>query len=615
MPTPSQQIHKTVADTALPYVTNSSVISTDPQYIGGLNVMTSLRQWAERRPGFSQSVEPTPTAFSSLQRQFVWRRWTTPGTTKAGKFFWMGCDISGGVAKVYKMEIGTDASAVLLFTSTSGEPFDFVNSNNTVYFGNGTNMKKYDGTNLWNWGIAAPLAAPTVILVAGTANVYASWCYLYTYFNSVTGHESSPSLIGPCTGVFAAKDVQIGVVASTDPQVDQIRIYRTPDGGAQDPKEMQEISGSPFANATTTYTDNTADANLSLRTAPLFFRNDPPTPSFLCTNSKCYAQGRIWTFKNNNTFYSGFEEISNGVPEECFPGGGDGNVYTWDNEVTAHAGLPDGLAVFTPERIWKVEGDSLDTFRRYQLLEKRGTRSRTAVATLGSSVAWLDTSNTFWVSDMGEIGLGIRPDLQNINPDLSSVAIHISGLFHWVTLLDGGTGKLFVYDLDRQQWMPPWQIGTTGSALTSAETSVGAIQLLLARNRTKALQLVSGTYTDDVSTYAASVQTNMYRLTPESAPPWKGVLDYVELKGDAVLASNVSQLTDDDPTTGTYITIPTTGSPQASPDITSGPNLKTTRYDSNTPTAQMLSLQIQWAAANSNFHLYQTVASMHSVGQ
>ncbi len=195
-----------------------------------------------------------------------------------------------------------------------------------------------------------------------------------------------------------------------------------------------------------------------------------------------------------------------------------------------------------------------------------------------------------------------------------SVAIHISGVQHWVTLLDGANGKLFVFDLDRQQWMPPWTVGTTASGLTSAEIQTGAIQLLLARNQAKSLQLVSGSYNDDGNTYAASVQTNMYRVTPENNPAWKGVLDWVELKGDAVLASTVQQLTDDDPTTGTYINLPTSGSPQPSPDITSGPNLKTTRYNSNTPTAQMISLTIVWSAANQNFHLYQSDVSSHPVG-
>lgn len=617
MPTPSKTVHKLVDDTALPYVTNSSVISTDPQYIGGSNCMTSVRQWLERRPGFSQTVETVATGFSNLQRQFVWRRWTTPGTLKAGQFFWMGCDISGGLAKIYKMEIGVDASAVLLFTSASAEPFDFVNSNNTCYMGNGVEMKKFDGTNFWNWGIVSPAAAPSVTLVAGTANVYASWCYLYTYYNSTTGHESSPSPVAACSGVFTAKDVQVGVIASTDPQVDQIRIYRTTDGGSQNPVNMQEVSGSPYANATTAYTDNTSDALLGIRVAPANLINDPPPASRLTTGTS-YAQGRIWTFLNNATFYSGFEEIANGVPEECFPGGsfpaqGDGNFYRWDNEVMAHAGLPDGIAVFTPERIFKVEGDSLDTFRRYTLLDRRGTRSRTAIAAVGSSVVWLDTSNTVWISDLGEIGISIRPDLQNIDPEKCWIAIHISGLFHWVTVLDGGNGKLFVFDLDRQQWMTPWQVGVSASALASGETSVGQIQLLIAKNQTKALQLVSGSYTDDATPYSASVQTNMYRLTPDTNPAWKGVLDWIELKGDAVLASNVEQLTDDNPNTGVYTSI--VASAQPSPDIISGANLKTTRYDSNQPTAQMLSVRITWPAVDANFHLYQNDVASHPVGE
>src|SRR6266850_728106 len=615
MPTPSRTVHRTVADTALPYVTNSSVISTDPQYIGGRNVMTSVRQWAERRPGFSASVESSPTVFSDLKRQFIWRRWTTPGTALAGKFIWMGCDISGGFAKVYKMIVGTDASAVLLWTSTTSEPFDFVVSNNTCYMGNGTDMKKFDGTNFWKWGITSPSVTPTLTFAAGTANIYASWNYLYTYYNSTTGHESSPSVISAGTGVQALKTVQIAVTASTDPQVDQIRIYRTTDGGAQDPVEMQEISGSPFANATTTYTDSTADTSLGARVAPAFFRNDPPTPSLLCTAGICSAQGRIWTFRNNTTYYSGLEEITFGVPEECFPGGIDGNTYNWDNEVTAHAALIDGIAVFTPERIFKVEGDSLDTFRRYTLLEKRGTRSRTAVASVGGSVAWLDTSNTFWVSDMGEVGVGIRPDIQNINPLNAFTAIHISGVFHWVTLLDGDNALLYVYDLDRQQWMPPWDVGGSASALASNEISVGTIPLMCARNNSKALKLVPGTYTDDGNTYPAFVQTNMYRMTPDENPAWKGVLDWVELKGNAVTATTVQQLTDDNPTTGTYITIPVAPDvAQLSPDIVSGPNLITMRYNSNNPTAQMVSLQINWAAANSNFILYQSDVASHPVG-
>lgn len=104
-------------------------------------------------------------------------------------------------------------------------------------------------------------------------------------------------------------------------------------------------------------------------------------------------------------------------------------------------------------------------------------------------------------------------------------------------------------------------------------------------------------------------------MTPDENPAWKGVLDWVELKGNAVLASSVKQLVDDDPTTGTYTTIPVPPDvAQPSPDIISGPNLKTTRYNSNNPTAQMLSLQITWDAADQNFILYQSDVGSHPVG-
>ena len=609
MPTVSRTAHKTVDDTALPYVTNSSVISTDPQYIAGQNVMTSLRQWVERRPGFSLSVEAVPTAFSNLQRQVVWRRWTG-SSPNGGQFVWMGCDVSLGQARVYKMILGVDVQAQLIWTSASAEPFDFVVSNNTCFFGNGTDMKAFDSVTVRNWGIVSPAAGPGITLVAGANNVYVSWCYLYTYYNVNTDHESSPSPISACSGGFSAKTVNLAVTASTDPQVTNIRVYRTTDGGAQDPTQMREISGSPFANATATVSDTTLDANLSAtRVAPAFFRNDPPTPG---KGFVAYG-GRIWGFLNNATFYSGSEEIANGVPEECWPSGLDGNNYLWDNEVTSHAPLLDGVAIYTAERVYKVEGDSLDTFRRYTLLEKRGARARTAVAALGGSVAWFDTSRTMWISDMGEIGVDIRPDLQQIDPTNAWVAIHIAGLFHWVTLLDGATGNLFVYDIDRKRWMPPWDTGTTGSALASYETSPGVFDLMLARNQTKSLKLASGTYNDDGNTYPAFVQTNMYRLTPDANPGWKGVLDWIELKTDTGTADDVLQLTDDDPSVVPFTSI--VANAEDSPDIIQGQALKTNRYPSAFPQAQMLALQVRWNAAESNFHLYQTDVALHPSGE
>jgi hypothetical protein len=523
----------------------------------------------------------------------------------------MFCDVSGGQAKVYKCQLGANNSAILLWTSASPEPFDFVTSNNTVYFGNGTDMKKYDSMTLSNWGIMTPATGPGITLIAGAQNVYTSWCYCTTYFNSNTQHESSPSPISACSGVFANKTVQLTLTASSDPQVTNIRVYRTPDGGAQDPSLMQEISNSPFPNTNATVNDTTPDASLSIRTAPEFLRNDPPPPQKGFIHSD--AQGRIHGFLNNTSYYSGAEEIANGVPEECWPSGLTGNFYPWANEVMGLAPLLDGVAVFQAERISKIEGDTLDTFRRYTLLERRGTRSRTTIASLGGSVAWLDTAGQVWVSDVGEVGEPIRPDIAPINPATCYITAHISGNAHWLVVLDGSNGKLYVFDLDRQRWMPPWTIGTTASALFSGETAVGVVDLILARNCSKVLKLAQGTYQDDGSTYQSVAQLQLDRLTPDDNPSLKGVHDWSEIKTDANPPTQVLQLTDDDPTLGTFVDITANG--ESSPDITQGKYLQTFRYTSNNPTAQMMAMKFVWAAANSNFHLYQMEEAFHPSGQ
>jgi hypothetical protein len=234
------------------------------------------------------------------------------------------------------------------------------------------------------------------------------------------------------------------------------------------------------------------------------------------------------------------------------------------------------------------------------------------VASVGGSVVWLDTSNTIWLSDLGEIGIPIRPDTQGINPATCWIKIHISGIYHWVVVLDGTNGVLYVYDLDRQQWMPPWTLGTSASALFSGETSLGVVNLLLARNKTKSLQLVAGTYNDDgQNIYTPIIKTNLYPLTPDGNPSFQGVHDWSEIKTDTVPPSQILQLTDDDPTQAPYTDITTNGEP--SPLITQGKYLQSWRYTSNFPSAAFMSMMFIWTGGK-NFHLYQMTEAFHGAG-
>src|SRR5205823_5969778 len=124
---------------------------------GSTDILTSINGYAERRPGFASTVEPIPTAFNNLQRLFTWDRFD-------GTFFVMACDVNAsGFAQVFKMQVGTDSSFTPIFTDTEAKPFDFVVSNNTLYFSNGHVAKKWDPSNgLSNWGIAIGSVAGAV---------------------------------------------------------------------------------------------------------------------------------------------------------------------------------------------------------------------------------------------------------------------------------------------------------------------------------------------------------------------------------------------------------------------------------------------------------------------
>src|SRR3990172_8086457 len=148
MPDAQKLIHRFIDSGALPYASYGSPTRTDPSWQDGLTLLTSIEEISERRPGFI-AFETMPTTFASnIRRQFVWRRWNS-------NRFLMLNEVTLTQSKVYKLLIGTDASFILIHTSSVGEPFDFIVANNHVFFGNGTDMKKYDGTTVSNWGIVA----------------------------------------------------------------------------------------------------------------------------------------------------------------------------------------------------------------------------------------------------------------------------------------------------------------------------------------------------------------------------------------------------------------------------------------------------------------------------
>src|SRR5271157_5619370 len=165
------------------------------------------------------------------------------------------------------------------------------------------------------------------IAVSGTAGsmsaVNGGWSYVQAFGNSNSGHVSSASPNSQSTGDFSNKlGVLVTLVPSTDPQVNQIWVFRTTDGGATN--LLFNIPGSPFSNTSQVITDSAPDVpnkttsvalNLQLEAALSPF-NNPPPPGL---NKIAYYAGRMWGVVGNTVYFSLGPEVTIGNGNEAFP--------------------------------------------------------------------------------------------------------------------------------------------------------------------------------------------------------------------------------------------------------------------------------------------------------
>ncbi len=804
MPLESQLAHRNISNTNLPYKSNVSPTETDPCYIpGSFNVLTSITGFAERRPGFADTVESVETLFNNLQRLFTWDRFD-------GTFIEMAVDINASnQATVYKRVVGTDLSFILIYTDTgSATPFDFVVSNNAVYFSNGNVAKKWNPVNgVTNWGISAgsgtgggsiygPTGAGTgsdqatsggtiawanpgnittndnnfatatvsapvnpgshflqasnfgfavaagstvtgiqveikgfqssvnaenievqlsrglgsgignvkfipwptsnsfvslgdtsdlwgwsptiadvnstpfgciifantnaatatfsvdfvritvfattgsVVTLSGTgvtANI--GYQFVYCYGNSNSGHISSPT---PPSNVVkpANQQMNIPLVASGDPQVNQIHVFRSTDSVAAgfNAGVYFEIPTSPYPNTTATVVDVALDTSLLVSSvAPLPGFNDPPTPF----RQPVYFAGRVWGFFNNQVFYSGLEETLVGVPEESFVSGLGGNFFNFDEPVQALAvagtGLGQTLMIYCGGRVYGIAGNTLDTFRKFLISNRRGCRNLTCVSSLGGMVAWLDSSMQVWATDgnsLQELSIDIRPDLAVQTQVGASMTFHVSGKYHWLVL--AFEHLMYVYDMDSEQWMPPWTVAS--NYVYSGETSAGVYELLLATYQginlppltNKALKLSPTAHNDDGSPYVFVLQTTLFSVVPNfgkrfsyagmgtyDEPSRTGYPTNIHVDSNAVTLKDVALCSDDDPFNASTPYVSVFGnavSPTVAYNRLQGVNLVQHPFPMTRPEARWIGIKITGQTADDDLKVYTFFLSYKTLG-
>ena len=623
--------HHVIDDTAVAYQANYNPIGKDDGnvvFVDGDNVLTSIYGYFEKRGGFGYLQSNTGFTFSgTVKSMFTWSRWTSTSVTLSGSYFAMWNDVTSTISRVYKQRflngVAQDYMPVLLYTDASSAlPFDFLVSNDYVFFGNGNTMRKYDGTTLDIWGITKPSAAVTFTSAAGALSPTVGFQWVICWDSSTTGQVSSPSAPSSSTGAATTTKWTISGNTTTDTQVNRVRIFRTIDGGSI----YFEHPSSPINYSTWTasgFEDNTADYSASTITgigapgsnvAPLPNQNNPPTAS----KSPVWFANRVWTCAGDTVYYSAFEELVRGIEEESFP---SENLRAFGKEVNALVVAGDFLLIFTAADIFRIYGDKLANFAMDKLLSRKGASSTANVCALAyqnfEGVAWLDTSNTIWITNgtkqgTSEISQDIRNDISAIDQTQSALVYHETGTAHWLVLLDGAAGKLRVYNLDTQKWMPPWTFAN-GTALHSGMLSAANYKLYACKS---AKPLVQGTsYQDAGVNIGMSATFSLVDVISETDPSGYGIMDHVAVVTNSATATTVKYITDEDPSGATYTTITNT---IATPPLRSnGTNLVETWYSlrsSQSASSRRISLKLDWAEANSNPKVYEIDIAYEQVG-
>lgn len=363
------------------------------------------------------------------------------------------------------------------------------------------------------WGIAAPTAAPAITIhqffsIPGTMiglSPVNGYRYAYSYFNSVTGQISTAS---PLTQVVGAGRVNVGfgvsVMGSGDPQVDQIIIWRTTDGGGI--LFFDQVVPNPGAgNSFFLQYDVNPDTLLNTAEfAPIGGINNPPPAGLVAME---FHAGRLWGKVGSLLYYASSNDNAaqlniafNGVGPECWS---PTNVIPYDAPLTRLHTTPSGLFNFTTTDIWLVQGQDLTSFYPQKILKKHGLRSYNAVDFDGSTILAVLADGQFVEISPGtgsvELGFPIGDQISKlISPVNAYVSRHNGGSQdNAVFVSDGATGW---FRLNPNQvgasmsgevtpvWSPFAIVNSgsvsalTGGAITataSIETSPGVVQLLI----------------------------------------------------------------------------------------------------------------------------------------
>jgi hypothetical protein len=307
----------------------------------------------------------------------------------------------------------------------------------------------------------------------------ASYLYGVSYYNPTSGHVSNLSpILSVKDGAPLNSNVSItlsNIVATNDTSYTKIIIWRSAKGGSNlFPLAVLNNDTGNTAGNTITYTDTLSD-DTALGTvangpgkvvAPRGENAQPPSD----LNFIAYWDGRFWGASQTQIgllFFSGRsagnnEDVSVGVPEECWPTNFTRVIPESDGRITGLRTVGNNLFVLTDNNIYAVIGNSRDTYGLTRVSAKGNGTSHFATCVLPAE----DTNSTDVLVHFGNdsrlyflfgsggdfpVSYAIQDQLAGIAASQVSVGLlHAYQTTYIVLLTPAGQ---FFYDLERKIWL------------------------------------------------------------------------------------------------------------------------------------------------------------------
>lgn len=405
----------------------------------------------------------------------------------------------------------TSSAKTSLYTKTGGAgQSSFEDVANILYWVDGKNAKKWNGSTVTNLGIVAPVTAPTLSFVSGSLSPLSGYTYGYCYRNSTDGTLSSMSPASASTGPLTSKNIDLSGDRCTDPQCDKIQIYRTLDGGSEF-NFLAEIANP--VSGTWSFTDSTADSGLNTDIiAPVAGVNDPPPTG---ASLIVWHAGRLWVASGNVVYFSAGPDCTNGNGTEAWP---IGNNFAVPGDILGMAPANGALILFTKDNAWVITGTDSSTFAAPILWQAGfGIASRNSLTFDGDTLYVLTSRGKLWSigTSLQEVGFSIQDQLSGITPANAYLAIHSSGTDEGLFVSDG-SAKIYRYSNVSNGWDLPIQpVGGCG-AIGSIEVATADWRLVMGRPTGSgfALERDLTTWTDDGTAYTASATIGSLTIAP-----------------------------------------------------------------------------------------------------